>query len=238
MNLTEQLSNFYMQKRNQQQLGEIAVDNAAVVSLDARGRSWMRCKITKIMDNYQAEVLCVDHGESKVVAVSSLKCLKFNFSEPPAFAMECQLSHLRFSLDDERLERIKNLFEFFKKSNYRVHIKTTGVLKTSKIVHSVVLYFINDSFKLNFNAILSGLKLTTTNSASLMNDYVTVYNTEANEKVFEVDSIDESSDPAGIRLTRNVQNRGELDAKVSNGKLKFSDQFQIQFIDSFRTCPL
>lgn len=200
-----------MQKRHQKQFAEVRVNNAAVISTDVRNRTWMRCRITEIIDKSRVEVLCVDTGEIKVVANTSLISMRSDFSEFPPLAMECRLACVELSSDRMRLAKITELADYFKKSHYKMTVKTKSVVKTAHtLVHSVTVYFINASFKLNFNSIIAGLKLASTHSDfPIDNSYVKIFNTKSNEKVIEVDSIAKTSTPANVQLNLANRNKGE-----------------------------
>lgn len=201
---TNKLNNFYMQKRHQRQLEDVSINSAAVISVDNRGRSWMRCIVKKFIDQIRVEVLCVDHGKSMVVERSSLNYLKALFSQQTPFAIECQLADIEVAGNSER---IRDLFDNFVYSNSKVQVKITGATEEDENVYFVHLYFLIRNYKVNFNAILAGLRLTETFSTSLMENFVTT--TVNRTSLVKIESF-EFSDPGNISLLlEKTQKRGD-----------------------------
>lgn len=199
-----------MQKRNQKPLEDVQINSAAAISSDGSNQNWLRCRITKIVDRSHVEVICVDTGEIRVVANSSLMNLKWDFMEPPPFALECQLAYLKLPPDPMRLQKITELASIFIKSKYTITVKSKSVVKTARtLVHTVLVYFVNKDFKLNFNAILAGLKLAPASSDFIINCFDKIFDTSCNQQIIEVDSIARYSTPTNVQLKMEKKNRCE-----------------------------
>lgn len=204
-----------MQKRYQKRLEEVKVNTAAVLALDDKRHSWVRCQITQIIDENRVEVVFVDVGGYRIVHNETLVCLKSDFAVQP-FALQCQLSATDMPADQTQAKKIAELFQVLKRSSTKLQAKTLSCVKTSHtLTHFVNLYIVNGSFKLDFNAILAGLSLAQMSSPSQMNEGVSLINAESNQEVIEVDGICKQSNPARVILNMSLKNKGEF--HISSG---------------------